>query len=268
MSHLMRFQNKVAIVTGAGCVGEGWGNGRAIAVGLAQEGAKVFAVDRDLTRVDETINLAGSVGSAITPWACDVTKSAEIALMVAQCIKVYGTVDILINNVGGSAAGGPVEMSEEVWDMQIDSNLKSVFLTCKHVLPIMIEKKAGAIVNIASSSGTRWTGSAQVAYAATKAGVIQLSKVVAVQQAPNGIRVNTVVPGQLHTPMVEVRLAKQRTGGDVDALLAERKKRIPLGFMGDGRDTANAVLFLASDEARFITATEIVVDGGMTARCD
>jgi NAD(P)-dependent dehydrogenase (short-subunit alcohol dehydrogenase family) len=264
----MRFKNKVAIVTGAGCVGEGWGNGRAIAVGLAQEGAMVFAVDRDLARVDETIRLAGDVGSAISAWACDVTKSAEIASMVAQCLKLYGTVDILINNVGGSAPGGPVEMSEDVWDMQIDSNLKSVFLTCKHVLPIMIEKKSGAIVNIASSSGTRWTGSAQVAYAATKAGVIQLSKVVAVQHAPEGIRVNTVVPGQLHTPMVEVRLAKQRAGGDVDALLAQRKKRIPLGFMGDGRDTANAVLFLASDEARFITATEIVVDGGMTARCD
>jgi NAD(P)-dependent dehydrogenase (short-subunit alcohol dehydrogenase family) len=264
----MRFQGKVAIVTGAGCVGEGWGNGRAITVGLAQEGAKVFAVDRDLARVAETITRAGDFGASITPWACDVTKSEEIERLVAQCLKQYGTVDILINNVGGSAAGGPVEMSEEVWDMQIDSNLKSVFLTCKHILPIMIAKQSGAIVNIASSSGTRWTGSAQVAYAATKAGVIQLSKVVAVQHAPDGIRVNTVVPGQLHTPMVEVRLAKQRVGGDVEALLAQRKKRIPLGFMGDGRDTANAVLFLASDEARFITATEIVVDGGMTARCD
>jgi len=121
---------------------------------------------------------------------------------------------------------------------------------------------------VASTSGTRWTGSAQVAYAAAKAGVIQLSKVVAVQHAPYGIRVNTVVPGQLHTPMVEARLAKQRTGGDVEALLAARVKRIPLGFMGDGRDTASAALFLASDEAQFITGTEIVVDGGMTARCD
>jgi NAD(P)-dependent dehydrogenase (short-subunit alcohol dehydrogenase family) len=174
----------------------------------------------------------------------------------------------LVNNVGGSAAGGPVEMDEEVWDSQIDQNLKSVFLACKHVLPVMLAKKSGAIVNIASTSGQRWTGSAQVAYAATKAGVIHLSKVVAVQHAAQGVRVNCVVPGQLHTPMVETRLAKQRAGGDVEALLAQRQKRIPLGFMGDGRDTANAVLFLASDEARFITGTEIVVDGGMTARCD
>jgi NAD(P)-dependent dehydrogenase (short-subunit alcohol dehydrogenase family) len=187
---------------------------------------------------------------------------------VKTCIERFGRIDVLVNNVGGSAAGGPVEMSEDVWDSQVDSNLKSVFLTLKHVLPVMETQKSGAIVNIASTSGLRWTGSAQVAYAATKAGVIQLSRVVAVQYADKGIRVNTVVPGQLHTPMVEARLAKQRTGGDVDALLRSRLERIPIGFMGDGRDTANAALFLASDEARFITGTEIVVDGGMTVRCD
>jgi NAD(P)-dependent dehydrogenase (short-subunit alcohol dehydrogenase family) len=159
-------------------------------------------------------------------------------------------------------------MSEETWDSQVDFNLKSVFLGCKHALPVMERQGGGAIVNIASSSGLRWTGAAQVAYAATKAAVIQLSRVVAVQYAPKNIRVNTVVPGQLHTPMVEARLARQRAGGDLEQLLQDRKRRIPLGFAGDGRDTANAALFLASDEARFITGTEIVVDGGMTVRCD
>jgi NAD(P)-dependent dehydrogenase (short-subunit alcohol dehydrogenase family) len=265
---MTRFNSKVAIVTGAGCVGSGWGNGRAMAVRLAEEGAKVFAVDRDPERLAETLELAGIASSSIETYACDVTSSESIQKMVQACLAKFGTIDILINNVGGSAAGGPVEMSEEIFDSQINVNLKSVFLTCKYVLPTMITKKSGSIVNVASTSGLRWTGSAQVAYAATKAGVIQLSKVVAVQYAPMGVRVNTVVPGQLHTPMVEVRLAKQRTGGDVDALLASRVKRIPLGFMGDGRDTANAALFLASDEARFITGTEIIVDGGMTARCD
>ena len=165
-------------------------------------------------------------------------------------------------------SGGPVEMAEEVWDAQIDYNLKSVFLGCKHVLPVMEKQGGGAIVNLASTSGLRWTGAAQVGYAATKAAVIQLSKVVAVQYASKGIRVNTVIPGQLHTPMVEARLAKQRAGGDVEKLLKSRVERIPLGFMGDGRDTANAALYLASDEARFVTGTEIVVDGGMVARCD
>ena len=265
---MKKFESKVAIVTGAGCVGSGWGNGRAMAVKLAEEGAHVFAVDRDPERLAETLDRAGDAKPRITTYACDVTDSHSIQAMVNACLAQYGTIDVLINNVGGSAAGGPVEMSEDTWDTQINVNLKSVFLTCKYALPTMIAKKSGAIVNVASTSGLRWTGSAQVAYAATKAGVIQLSRVVAVQHAKDGIRVNTVVPGQLHTPMVEVRLAKQRTGGDVDALLASRVKRIPLGFMGDGRDTANAALFLASDEARFITGTEIVVDGGMIARCD
>jgi NAD(P)-dependent dehydrogenase (short-subunit alcohol dehydrogenase family) len=126
----------------------------------------------------------------------------------------------------------------------------------------------GAIVNTASTSGLRWTGSPQVAYASAKAAIIQFSRVTAVEYAPKRIRVNTVVPGQMHTPMVETRLAGQRTGGDIAALLAARQARIPLGFMGDGRDTAYAALFLASDEARFVTGTELVVDGGMTARCD
>jgi len=263
-----RFAGKVALVTGAGCVGPGWGNGRAIAVGLAREGATVLAVDRERARVEETLARAEGLTGSIEPWVADVTRSESVAGMVAACVERFGRIDVLVNNVGGSAAGGPVEMSESVWDSQVDANLKSVFLVCKHVLPVMERQGSGAIVNMASTSGLRWTGAAQVAYAATKAGVIQLSRVVAVQYASRGIRVNTVVPGQMHTPMVEARLAGQRAGGDVEALLAARQRRIPLGFMGDGRDTAAAVLFLASDEARFVTGTELVVDGGMSARCD
>ena len=263
-----RLQGKIAIVTGAGCVGPGWGNGRATAVRFAQEGAKIFAVDRNLDSMSETVERVKKAGGQIVVQHCDVTDSASVAAMVKACLDRFGRIDILVNNVGGSAHGGPVEMSEEVFDAQVDFNLKSVFLTCKHVLPVMEKQKSGAIVNLASTSGLRWTGSAQVGYAATKAGVIQLSRVVAVQYAAKGIRVNTVVPGQLHTPMVEARLAKQRAGGDVEALLKSRLERIPAGFMGDGRDTANAALFLASDEARFVTGTEIVVDGGMTVRCD
>jgi len=262
-----RLRDKVAIVTGAGSVGTGWGNGRAAAVLFAREGARVFAVDKQAESMAETLALIGEFGGDVRTFACDVTDGSQVRDMVAACRNACGRVDILLNNVGGSAAGGPVEMEEEVWDRQIDHNLKSVFLTCKHVLPIMEAQGAGAIVNTASTSGIRWTGSAQVAYAASKAGVIQFSRVTAVQYAARGIRVNTVVPGQMHTPMVEVRLAGQRTGGDVEALLAQRQARIPVGFMGDGRDTAYAALFLASDEARFITGTEIVVDGGMTARC-
>ena len=263
-----RLQNKVAIVTGAGSVGPGWGNGRAIAFRFAQEGASVWAVDREAGHLEETLARVREIGGTIQAHACDVTDSAAVADMMQACHGTWGRVDILVNNVGGSAPGGPVEMAEEVFDVQLDHNLKSVFLCCKHGLPLMERQSSGAIVNVASTSGLRWTGSAQVAYAAAKAGVIQLTRVVAVQYAAKGIRANCVVPGQLHTPMVEARLAGQRAGGDVDALLRQRQARIPLGFMGDGRDTANAALFLASDEARFITGAELVVDGGMTVRCD
>jgi NAD(P)-dependent dehydrogenase (short-subunit alcohol dehydrogenase family) len=265
---MKRFEGKVAIVTGAGCVGPGWGNGRATAVRFAEEGAHVLAVDRDLARMSETLERAGEARASIRIVQCDVTDSKSIAAMVADAMEAFGRIDVLVNNVGGSAPGGPVEMDEDVFDAQVAFNLKSVFLTCKQVLPIMERQRAGAIVNVSSTSGLRWSGSAQVAYAATKAGVIQLSRVVAVEYAKKGIRVNCVVPGQLHTPMVEARLARQRAGGDVEALLRQRQGRIPLELVGDGRDTAAAVLFLASDEARFITGTEIVVDGGMIVRCD
>jgi hypothetical protein len=263
-----RLAGKVALVTGAGSVGPGWGNGRAIAVRFAEEGARVFGVDREPERMAETARLVTEAGGTFVSAGCDVTSSASVADVVAQCTARFGRIDVLINNVGGSAKGGPVEMSEEVWDAQIDHNLKSVFLTCKHALPHMLAQGSGAIVNVSSTSGIRWTGAAQIAYAATKAGVIQFSRVLAVQYAKQGIRVNTVIPGQLHTPMVEVRLAGQRAGGDVEALLRQRQARIPLPFMGDGRDTANAALFLACEESRFVTGTEIVVDGGMSVRCD
>ena len=259
-----RLKGKVALVTGAGSVGPGWGNGRATAVRFTQEGAKVFAVDLHQKSLRETVEKAKNVKTHI----CDMTDSKAVKAMVAACLKAYGRIDVLVNNVGGSAPGGPVEMTEEAWQAQLDHNLKTVFLACKHVLPVMERQGGGAIVNLSSTSGIRWGGSAHIAYATSTAGILQFSRSLAVQYAARGIRVNTVVPGQLHTPLVEARLAHQRAGGDVKALLRSRVKRIPLGFAGDGRDTANAVLFLASDEARFITGAEIVVDGGMTARCD
>ena len=263
-----RLEGKVAIIIGAGCVGPGWGNGRATAFRFVEEGAKVFAVDNSESALIETIERVNTLDGTMETFIGDATKNQSVADMIKACVNKFGRLDILVNNVGGSKKGGPVELSEEDWDSQVDYNLKSVFLSCKHALPELEKDGGGAIVNIASTSGTRWTGSAQVAYAATKAGVIQLSKVVAMEYASKKVRVNAIAPGQLHTPMVEARLAGQRTGGDVEALLKQRLARIPLGFMGDGNDTANAAVFLASEEARFITGTELVVDGGMTARCD
>jgi NAD(P)-dependent dehydrogenase (short-subunit alcohol dehydrogenase family) len=262
-----RVEGKVALVMGAGCVGPGWGNGRAAAVLFAREGARVFAVDKNPDAMTETVARVGNDGEIVT-HVCDATDNAHVKATAEACRKKFGRIDILLNNVGGSAPGGVAEMSEDTFDNQIDYNLKSVFLSCRHVIPVMIEQGGGAIVNTASTSGISFSGSPQIGYASAKAAIIQFSRVTAVQYAKQGIRVNTVIPGQMHTPMVEVRLAKQRTGGDIEALLKSRVARIPLGFVGDGRDTAAAVLFLASDEARFITGTEIVVDGGMTARSD
>jgi NAD(P)-dependent dehydrogenase (short-subunit alcohol dehydrogenase family) len=259
-----RLSGRIAVIGGAGCVGEGWGNGRAAAVIFAREGATVFLTDRDPDALDATVQQVRQEGGQAHGHVLDVTDPAAVADFFAE----HERIDILVNNVGGSRPGGAVELSLADWNSQLQTNLTSAFLACKHVIPIMSRGGGGAIVNTASASGLRWTGAAQVGYAAAKAAVIQLSRVTAVEYAPLGIRVNTVVPGQLHTPMVEARLAHQRAGGDVEALLAQRQKRIPLGFMGDGRDTAYAALFLASDEARFVTGTEIIVDGGMTARCD
>lgn len=275
-----RLAGKVALVAGAGSVGPGWGNGRATAVFFAREGAKVVAADLKPEALEETVDLIRQDGGEVTTTTGDMTDSQQVRETVDFTKQTYDRVDILVNVVGGSEPGGAVELDEEAWHRQLDYNLSSVFYGCRHVIPLMREQGGGSIVNIASVSGLRFTGSPQVAYAAAKAGVIQLSRVTAVQYAKDGVRVNSVVPGQMHTPLVEARLGRQRTGvagaasgiadaaPDIESLLKQRQARIPLGFMGDGRDIANVALFLASDEARFVTGTEIVVDGGMTVRCD
>lgn len=263
-----RLEGKVAIVTGAGCVGPGWGNGRAIAVRFVQEGASVFLVDRSLEAMAETLELIEREKGEVTPHVADVTHSSAVRELVQVCLDKYGSIDILVNNVGAPVPGGILELHEDDWQAQLDVNLTSMFLMCKSVIPVMRDHNRGSIVNIASTSGIRWTGAAQIGYATAKGGVIQFGRVLAVESATQHIRVNTVVPGQMHTPMVEAVIAKNQSGGDVAAILERRQKRIPLPFMGDGRDVANAALFLASDEARFITGTEIVVDGGMSVRCD
>lgn len=263
-----RLEGKATIITGAGSVGPGWGNGRAEAILFAREGAIPFLVDLDAESLEETVATLEAEGRPYVQHQADVTDSAQVKEFVDRCVAELGRVDVLVNNVGGSRAGGPVELSEQDWEDQISYNLTSVFLGCKHVIPVMKQQGGGSIVNTSSVSGIRFSGSPQVGYAATKAGVIQLSRVTAVQHAPDGIRVNTVIPGQLHTPMVEARLAGQRTGGDISTLLASRQTRIPIPFMGDGRDTAYAALYFASDESRWVTGAEIVIDGGMSVRCD
>jgi NAD(P)-dependent dehydrogenase (short-subunit alcohol dehydrogenase family) len=187
---------------------------------------------------------------------------------VQACVDRFKRIDVLVNNVGGSAPGDAVSMTEEAFDRQLDFNLKTAFLGCKYAIPVMLQQGKGAIVNIASVAGLRndfASGRSHVGYSASKAGVIQLSRSTAGTYAKRGIRVNTVVPGLMHTPLVEVRLARTVGGNDAQKLIEARNAAVPMGHMGTGWDVAHAVLFLASDEAGYITATEIIVDGGLTA---
>ena len=194
-----------------------------------------------------------------------MTKAKEVKAAVDDCVKQFGRIDILVNNVGGSAPGNAVTMSEEVWDTQIDHNLKTAFLGCKYVLPIMKQGK-GAIINLASVAGLRMhTDRAHVAYSTTKLGILAFSKSTAISYAQKGIRCNTVIPGLMHTALVEHRLAKTIAANDLQGLIDRRNAQCPTGKMGDAWDIAHAVLFLASDEARYITAAEILGDGGLTA---
>lgn len=269
---MLSLVGKVAIVAGAGSVGPKdspiWGNGKATAVLLARQGASVFALDIDDEALAVTRSIIEAEGGTCAAHHCDMMAATDVQEMVQACLDRFKQIDILVNNVGGSAPGDPVSMAEEVWDRQINLNLKTAFLGCKYVLPVMLEQGKGAIVNIASVAGMRndfLSGRSHVGYSAAKAGVIQLSRSVAGTYAKQGIRVNTVVPGLMHTPLVEYRLARTVGGNDPRKLLDARNAAVPMGRMGDAWDVAHAVLFLVSDEARFITATEIVVDGGSTA---
>ena len=265
---MLSMAGKVAIVSGAGSVGPGWGNGKATATLLARQGAMVFLLDIEDAAVRETQSIIEKEGGTCAVHRCDMTVATDVQEMVQACLERFKRIDILVNNVGGSAPGDPVTMSEEVWDRQINFNLKTAFLGCKYVLPVMVEQGKGAIVNIASVAGMRndfLSGRSHVGYSASKAGVIQLSRSVAGTYAKKGIRVNTVVPGLMHTPLVEYRLARSVGANDTAKLIEARNAAVPMGHMGTAWDVAHAVLFLASDEARFITATEIIVDGGSSA---
>ena len=261
-----RLKDKVALVAGAGSVGPGWGNGKATAVLFAREGAKVFAVDINPTAADETRDIIRSEGGICESYQADVTNAEQVRAMVETCTGHFGRIDILQNNVGGSAPGGVVEMPEEEWDAQMQFNLKSVFLTSKYVLPVMEKQGRGAIVNVSSIAAVQYLGRDMAAYYAAKAGLLQLTKATAMRYVKQGIRCNCVIPGLMHTPLVAHRIADQYGSGDVEQAVAQRDAMCPSGKMGDAWDVAYASLYLASDEARYVTATELLVDGGLSAK--
>ena len=262
-----RLQGKVAIVIGAGSSGPGWGNGKAISVLYAREGAKVFAVDIRAEAAEETTNIIKSEGGEAVSFGADVSQSDEVKALVQHCLDRYGRIDVLLNNVGILAVGGPEELDEEVWDHHLRVNVKGAFLSCKYVLPIMVKQGKGVVINISSIASIRYTGYPSAAYNASKGALNQLTQNIAVQYARKGVRANCVLPGLIDTPMIREPLKDVYGLGGVEEMVRQRNEQVPLGHMGDAWDVAYASLFLASEEARYITGALLVVDGGLTCKC-
>ncbi len=258
----MRLADKVAIVVGAGQTpGATIGNGRATAILFAREGAKVLLVDRDIESVRETEKTITDEGGKAACVQADVTAEQDCQAIVRACVDTFGRVDVLHNNVGiGTEDGDILRLSEEAWDRIIDTNLKSMFLTCKHVVPAMRAQGSGAIVNISSVGSI--VKMPVVAYKVSKAGVNALTEQIAATNAPYGIRCNAILPGLMNTPMAIDAWARA-TGTPREQIVQRRDARVPLGNkQGTGWDVAYAALFLASDEAKFITGALLPVDGG------
>lgn len=263
---MLDFTGKVVVVVGAGNVGTGIGNGKATAVQMARRGAKVFAVDIVAEAVEQTVTMIRDEGNEAAMHVADATSSEALSAALEACVATFGGIDVMVNNVGGSAPGGAVEMSEQEWAAQINFNLTSVYLGCKHALPHLLNRGGGAIVNVASIAALRMSaGRPHIAYSAAKQGLVGLSRSVAMQYAARGIRCNTVIPGLINTPLVQTRLTRQLGAANLDDLVASRNAQVPMGQMGTCWDVANAVVFLGSDDAGHITGTELIVDGGISA---
>ncbi len=260
----MKLGGRVALVFGAGCAGPGWGNGNAAAVAYAEAGAAVVAVDRDIGAAEATVALVHERGGQAMALTADVLDGASMERAVVDTLQAHARIDILHNNVGQAGMGGPIELSEADWDRLIAINLKGVFLACKHVLPVMLRQGKGAIVNISSLAAIRWTGYPYAAYYAAKAGVNQLTVGLALQYAAQGIRANAVLPGLIDTPLIHRQIAGQYA--DAAAMVAARDAACPMGHMGTAWDVARAAVFLASDDAAYITGVCLPVDGGLSCR--
>jgi NAD(P)-dependent dehydrogenase (short-subunit alcohol dehydrogenase family) len=255
-----RLSNKTALVIGAGGTQAGWGNGKAAAVLFAREGAHVIAVDVDGEAVEETRTVILSEGGRCDAVVADATVATDIARAVSLAHERGGRIDILHNNVGGTVMGDPVSLTEADWQRAIDLNLTSAFLACKHVLPVMQRQGAGAIVNVSSLASVQINAYPYFGYLSAKAALNHFTRALAVHYAPHGIRANAVLPGVMDTPLIHREIAGQFA--DTADMLAKRHAASPMGRMGDAWDVAYASLFLASDEAKYITGVCLPVDGG------
>ncbi len=263
-----RLAGKAALVVGAGSVGPGWGNGKAAAALFAREGARVCCADINLDAAEQTAGIIRAEGGEAFAVQADVADAASVEHMVATCMNAFGGIDVLDNNVGLAEVGGVVELPEAEWDRVMSINLKGAYLTMKHVIPHMVVRGGGSIINISSIAAIRYTGVPYATYYASKAALNHLTRTTAAEYAARKVRVNAVLPGLMKTPMVETSagLAGAYGDGDVEAMWAARDAQVPMGHMGDAWDVAHAALFLASDEARYVTGIELLVDGGITLK--
>jgi len=257
-----RLKGKAAIVFGAGSSGPGWGNGKAAAVAYAREGARIACVDLVLEAAEETASIIGKEGGEAIAVAADVTDTRSIEGAVAQVVAHFGRIDILHNNVGVTHMGGPLELTEEQFEAALKLNIGPVYRTAKAVIPHMLRLGGGAIINISSLAAIRWTGYPYFAYYATKAAVNQATVALAMQYARQGIRANCIMPGLIDTPLIYRQISGQYAS--VEEMVAARNAAVPMGRMGSAWDVANAAVFLASDEAQFITGVCLPVDGGQS----
>ncbi len=255
-------KGKTGIVFGAGSSGNGWGNGKAAAVAYAREGARVACVDLVQESAEETASIIVKEGGEAIAIAADVTDTGSVADAVGQIIARFGRIDILHNNVGVTHMGGPVELTEEQFQAALNLNIGPVYRTAKAVIPHMLRQGGGAIVNISSLAAIRWTGYPYFAYYATKAAVNQATMALAMQYARQGIRANCIMPGLIDTPLIYRQISGQYAS--VEEMVAARNAAVPMGRMGTAWDVANAAVFLASDEAQFITGVCLPVDGGQS----
>ncbi len=256
----------VALVLGAGSSGPGWGNGKAAAVAYARAGAAVACVDLNTAAAEETAHIIASEGNRAIALTGNVAIEDDIAAAIAATRDAFGQIDILHNNTGITPFGGPVTMKLEDWDRAMDVNVKSVLLSTRHILPHMEERGYGVITNISSVAGIRISGYDMAAYATSKAAVNHLTRAIALQYAPKGIRANAILPGLIDTPLVRHGEGFKGHHGDAEKQMAERDAMSPTGKMGDAWDVAHAAVFLASREAKYINGVLLPVDGGLSCR--
>ena len=261
---MLNLDGKTAIVTGCGSEGEGWGNGRAIATLLARQGAKVIGTDLNYKAAKNTQDFILKENNKCEIHEVNMSNKKDVDSFFKNVTKQHEKINILVNNVGRSEPGDPEVLDYDVWREQFSTNLDTAFFAIKQIIPTMKKIGGGSIVNISSVAGMRYVGKPQVGYSASKAALMQMTKTTAIIHAENKIRLNCVVPGLMHTPLVE-RLANKYADGKYEEFVQTRNNQVPMKKMGSSFDVANAVLFLVSDEAKYITGTEIVVDGGLTA---